>query len=200
VEGATDDPDVQQLRAQRARNFMAVLLLSQGVPMFAAGDEALRSQRGNNNAYCQDSDLSWFDWSFTPGARAMQRFTREMIALRHRHPSLRRTRFLDGPVDGQPAEVQWYGTDLKPPDWHDADARVLCFTLSGVTPSEPPLHVMINMASTGRLLPLPQIATRGWRRLFDTTLTAPDDAVPAGEPVLERKYWLGPHGIAVFEA
>ena len=200
VEGATDDPDVQQLRAQRARNFMAVLLLSQGVPMFAAGDEALRSQRGNNNAYCQDSDVSWFDWSFTPGARAMQRFTREMIALRHRHPSLRRTRFLDGPVDGQPAEVQWYGTDLKPPDWHDADARVLCFTLSGVTPSEPPLHVMINMASTGRLLPLPEIATRGWRRLFDTTLAAPDDAVPAGEPVLERKYWLGPHGIAVFEA
>jgi glycogen operon protein len=200
VEGATDDPDVQQLRAQRARNFMALLLLSQGVPMFAAGDEALRTQRGNNNAYCQDNDVSWFDWSFTPGARAMQRFTRELIALRRRHPSLRRTRFLDGPIDGEPAEIQWYGHDLKPPDWHDAEARVLCFTLAGLAPKEPALHVMINMASTGRLLQLPEVATRAWRRIADTTLAAPEDVVPEGEPVVDRHYWLGPHGIAVFEA
>ena len=200
VEGATDDPDVQQLRAQRARNFMAVLLLSQGVPMFTAGDEVLRTQRGNNNAYCQDSDVSWLDWSFTPGARAMQRFTRELIALRRRHPSLRRTRFLDGPVDGQQAEIQWYDRELATPNWQDAEACVLCFTLTGVAPNEPPLHVMINMASTGRLLQLPQVATREWRRIVDTTLIAPEDVVPAGLPVMERHYWLGPHGIAVFEA
>jgi len=72
----------QRLRAQRARNFVALLMLSQGVPMLVAGDEVLRSQRGNNNAYCQDNDLSWLDWSFAPGAREMLRFTRELVALR----------------------------------------------------------------------------------------------------------------------
>ena len=200
IEGDTEDADILQLRAQRARNFMAILLLSQGVPMFAAGDEALRTQGGNNNAYCQDNDTSWFDWSFTPAARAMQRFTRELIALRRRHPSLKRTRFLGGPEEGQLPEIQWYGETLETPNWRDPEARVLCFTLAGVTPDEPALHVMINMASTGRSLPLPQIATRGWRRVFDTTLVAPDDVVPAGVPVLTPLYRLGPHGIAVFEA
>jgi isoamylase len=200
IEGPTDDPEVLRLRAQRARNFMTVLLLSQGVPMLAAGDEVLRSQRGNNNAYCQDNDVSWLDWSFTPGARAMLRFTRELIALRKRHPSLKRARFLDGPLDGQPADIHWYGEDLKTPDWHDAEARVLCFTLAGLTPSDSLLHVMINMAPTVRLLPLPQIAKRAWRRIVDTTLLAPDDVVPAGLAVLAPLYRLGPHGIAVFEA
>ena len=199
LEGVTDDADIQRLRAQRARNFMAILLLSQGVPMLTAGDEVLRTQRGNNNAYCQDNDISWLDWSFAPAARAMQRFTRELIALRHRHPSLRRTRFLNGHAEGVRAEIQWYGESLEPPAWQDAAARVLCFTLNGATPNEPALHVMINMASTVRNLPLPDAAVRNWRRIADTTLVAPDDIVPAGVTVRGDRYRLGPHGIAVFE-
>ena len=199
IEGVTEDPEIQRLRAQRARNFMAVLLLSQGVPMFAAGDEVLRTQRGNNNAYCQDNDISWLDWSFSPEARAMLRFTREMIALRKRHPSLRRTRFLNGPVDGAPAEIHWYGEDLTPPDWHDDEACVLCFTLAGLTPEEPALHVMINMASTVCILPLPDVRVRQWRRVADTTLEAPDDITPTGVPVRGPYYTLNSHGIAVFE-
>jgi isoamylase len=199
LEGATDDDEIQALRAQRARNFMAILLLSQGVPMLTAGDEVLRTQRGNNNAYCQDNDISWLDWSFAPAARAMLRFTRELIALRHRHPSLRRTRFLNGHVEGMPAEIQWYGESLDPPAWNDPDARVLCFTLAGVTPQERALHVMINMASTVRTLPLPNPGARNWVRIADTTLTAPDDIVPAGVAVLSDRYALGPHGIAIFE-
>ena len=199
LEGVTDDADIQRLRAQRARNFMAILLLSQGVPMLTAGDEVLRTQRGNNNAYCQDNDISWLDWSFAPAARAMLRFTRELIALRQRHPSLRRTRFLNGHADGVRAEIQWYGESLEPPAWQDAAARVLCFTLNGATPHEPALHVMINMASTARNLPLPDAAVRNWRRIADTTLVAPDDIVPAGVTVRGDRYRLGPHGIAVFE-
>jgi isoamylase len=196
VEGATDNPDIQRLRTQRARNFVALLLVSQGVPMLLAGDEVLRSQRGNNNAYCQDNDISWMDWSFTPGAREMLRFTRELIALRKRHPSLRRTRFIEQGSD----EIRWYGEDLEPPSWNDAEARVLCFTLAGLTGDEPALHVMINMASTARMLPLPQVIPQQWRRLADTTLTAPDDATPAGVPMLGAQYRLLPHGIAIFEA
>jgi isoamylase len=196
IEGATDDPEILRLRSQRARNFMAVLLLSQGVPMLTAGDEVLRTQRGNNNAYCQDSDLSWLDWSFAPAARAMLRFTRELIALRKRHPCLRRARFLSGDAA---AEIEWYGERLEPPPWQDAGARVLCFTLHGLTPSEGALHVMINMEGTARTLPLPDTAARNWRRFADTTLVAPDDVMPAGVLARDDHYRLGPHGIAIFE-
>ena len=199
VEGDTDDSNVLRLRSQRARNFVAILLLSQGVPMLTAGDEVLRTQGGNNNAYCQDNALSWLDWSFPPAARAMLRFTRELIALRKRHASLRRTRFLNGDGQGQRAEIQWYGETLDPPAWQDAGARVLCFTLAGVGAREPALHVMINMASTARNLPLPDAAARHWRRFADTTLLAPDDVAPAGVAVHGTHYRLGPHGIAIFE-
>jgi glycogen operon protein len=199
LEGDTDDSVTLRLRAQRARNFMAVLLLSQGVPMFAAGDEVLRTQRGNNNAYCQDNDVSWLDWSLAPAARAMLRFTRELIALRKRHPSLRRTRFLNGVTEGVPSEIRWYGEQLETPNWEDLEARVLCFTLAGAEPPEPALHVMLNMASTVRNLPLPDPTVRNWRLIVDTTLVAPDDIVPAGVPVRGAFYPLGPNGVAIFE-
>jgi isoamylase len=199
LEGPTDDPEIQRLRNQRARNFMAVLMLSQGVPMVTAGDEVLRSQRGNNNAYCQDNDISWLDWSFTPAARAMLRFTRELIALRRRHPSVRRSRFLNGLTPGTPPEIHWYGEQLKPPAWDDPQARVLCFTLPGAEPSEKALHVMINMASTKRTLQLPGGPDRNWRRIADTTLVPPDDIVPTGIPVPDMFYILAAHGVAIFE-
>jgi isoamylase len=199
VEGPTDDAEILRLRAQRARNFIALLLLSQGVPMLTAGDEFLRTQRGNNNAYCQDNDVSWLDWSFAPAARAMLRFTRELIALRKRHPSLRRARFLNGHSGGRPAEIQWYGESLAAPDWEDPAARVLCFTLAGLTPQEPALHVMVNMAPTLRNLPLPDPAARNWRRIVDTAFDAPEDVVPSGVPVRGTHYIVAPHGIAVFE-
>ena len=93
VEGDTDDRAVLALRRRQAKNFMAILFLSQGVPMILAGDEVLRSQRGNNNAYCQDNEISWFDWRLVETNRDMLRFTRELIALRKRHPSLRRKAF-----------------------------------------------------------------------------------------------------------
>jgi glycogen operon protein len=196
VEGDTDDPQILRLRTQRARNFVAMLLVSQGVPMLLAGDETLRSQRGNNNAYCQDNDISWLDWSFTPGGREMLRFTRELIALRKRHPSLRRRRFIDPAGD----EIRWYGETLEVPDWNDREARVLCFTLAGLTKDEPALHVMINMASSQRTLPLPPVIPKQWHRLADTSLTAPDDATPNGVAQLGAQYKLHPHGIAIFEA
>jgi glycogen operon protein len=199
IEGETDDPEVLRRREQRARNFMAVLLLSQGVPMLTAGDEVLRTQGGNNNAYAQDNETSWLDWSFAPAARAMLRFTRELIALRKRHPSLRRTRFLVSAADSQSGDIHWYGETLETPRWSDPEARVLCFTLAGVTADEPALHVMMNMAPSVRNLPLPDAAVRNWRRIADTTLIAPDDIVPQGVQAPGKFYRLGPHGIAIFE-
>ncbi|HET8697863.1 MAG TPA: alpha-amylase family glycosyl hydrolase, partial [Gammaproteobacteria bacterium] len=195
-EGPTDDAAILRLREQRARNHLALLLLSQGVPMLLGGDEVLRSQLGNNNAYCQDNPLSWVDWSFSPAARAMLRFTRELIALRLRHPSLRRTRF----IDPESHDLRWCGENGEPPDWNDPEARVLCFTLAGLTPDEPALHVLTNMSKEPKLLPLPRVAPLEWRRLADTSLPPPADVTPAGEAVRGARYRLPSHAVAIFEA
>jgi glycogen operon protein len=202
VEGTTDDPYVLRLRAQRARNFHALLMLSQGVPMLLAGDEMLRTQQGNNNAYCQNNEISWVDWSLTDAARGMLRFTREMIALRKRHPALRRQRFIEPSRAGTEPEIRWYGAQGREPDWNDGAACVLCFTLAGLTRDEAPLHVMMNMAEEAMFLPLPDVAGRAWHRVVDTSrappddIVAPADAVPVGAP----RYELAAGAIAVFEA
>ena len=101
AEGETDDPNVNALRERQIKNFAAVLFLSQGVPMFVAGDEVGRTQRGNNNAYCQDNELSWFDWTLVESNAELFRFFKQMIALRRGHASLRRRSFFTG--GAQPA-------------------------------------------------------------------------------------------------
>jgi len=202
VEGPTDDPGVLKIRAQRARNFHALLMLSQGVPMLEAGDEVLRTQGGNNNAYCQDNEVSWIDWTPSEAGRRMLRFTREMIALRKRHPSLRRTRFMDAAAAGGDADIRWYGEHGKEPDWNDPSAAVLCFTLAGVAADEPPLHVMMNASDEAKVLPLPDCGSRVWHRVVDTSLAPPDDIVTPGAtaPVRAARYGLAADAVAVFEA
>src|SRR4029077_477420 len=96
VEGPTGNPEILGLRRRLARNLMATLMLSQGVPMLLAGDEFLRTQLGNNNAWCQDNDISWVDWSLAEKNKDFLRFVRELIWLRKRHPALRRRRFFTG--------------------------------------------------------------------------------------------------------
>jgi isoamylase len=202
VEGPTDDPVVLSLRARRARNFQALLMLSQGVPMLLAGDEVSRSQNGNNNAYCQDNEIGWLDWTLVERSADMLRFTREMIALRRRHPALRRARFIDpSPAGGDP-DLRWHGEDGGEPDWNDADARVLCFTLTGLAKSEPVLHVMMNMGPLVKPLPLPPVAGCRWHRVVDTSCEPPLDILAAGAPIADGQssYELAPFAVAVFEA
>ncbi len=202
AEGEVDDESVNALRGRRARNFVALLMLSQGVPMLQAGDEVLRTQRGNNNAYCQDNDIAWFDWSHVERHAGMLRFTAGMIALRRRHPSLRRTRFIqEKPSDGDVPGIVWYGDTLAPPDWDDPESRVLCFTVSGMQPDEPALHVMINVSDETRSLPLPPLAERDWCRIVDTSRPSPDDLIEpdAADVLAEATFELPPHAVAVFE-
>lgn len=220
AEGETDDAEVLRLRERRARNFIVILMVSQGVPMIRAGDEVLRSQRGNNNAYCQDNEVSWLDWSLEKASVDMLRFSREMIAFRKRHPNLRRRHFIQH-EDSPNGALQWSGVDSGPPDWHDPDARVLCFTLAGIEQNEPPIHVMINMSGETVSLPLPDLKEaerlearqhrrrgrrryfgRGrWRRIVDTSLNAPDDIVIQENAVRYRakRYPLAAMSIAIFE-
>ena len=138
VEGPTDDPVILDLRLRRAKNLMATLLLSQGVPMVLHGDEMGRTQDGNNNTYCQDNELTWVDWDLDARQQEMLRFTREMIALRHEHPIFRRRRFLQGVVrenaDSSLPDVEWIGTDGKPmgdEDWDEPENKCLVVFLNG---------------------------------------------------------------------
>jgi isoamylase len=122
VEGPTDDPEVNRLRRQQMRNFLATLLLSQGTPMLTAGDEFARTQRGNNNAYCQDNEISWVDWSLAEVNIAQVRFVQSLTALRRRYPILRRNRFLSTAVNEAIGvkEVTWInssGAEMREEDW-----------------------------------------------------------------------------------
>src|SRR6202008_4571312 len=96
VEGPTDAPEINNLRRRQIRNFIAILMLSQGTPMLLAGDEFRRTQRGNNNAYCQDNEISWFDWNIGEKGKSLVQFVRKLTNLRHEYPILRRNRFLTG--------------------------------------------------------------------------------------------------------
>jgi len=170
VEGPTDNQEIQALRQQQARNFLALLLLSQGVPMLLAGDELLRTKQGNNNTYCQDNALSWIDWRLADENRAMLEFTRAMIAFRHRHPTLRRDRFLSGQPEheGGLPDISWHGTKLDAPLWDDPGARVLAFTLAGLNADEPHLHVIMNMWKEPMEFALPPVPGRRWHSAIDT--------------------------------
>jgi glycogen operon protein len=112
VEGETDDADVLALRARQQRNFLTTLFLSQGVPMLLAGDELGRSQGGNNNAYCQDNEISWLDWDLDEADQQLHAFTRRLIEFRHDHPVVRRETFFGGEPDAQGLpDIWWFRPD-----------------------------------------------------------------------------------------
>jgi isoamylase len=129
AEGPTDDPTVLALRARQSRAMLATLLLSFGVPMLLGGDEMGRTQQGNNNAYCQDNQITWFDWS-APDTSLLA-FTRRLIALRLTHPVFRRSRFLAG---AEASELRWFtpaGNEMTAPDWADPNALAIALYLDG---------------------------------------------------------------------
>ncbi|HLU76853.1 MAG TPA: glycogen debranching protein GlgX [Burkholderiales bacterium] len=141
VEGPTDDPQINELRERQKRNMLATLFLSQGVPMLLAGDELCRTQGGNNNAYCQDNEISWQDWTATPERAQLYEFTRRMIAIRHAHPLLRRRDFFTGDAtNGHTGkDIVWLkpdGTEMTSEEWHQQFARCLGVYLSGQSMTE----------------------------------------------------------------
>jgi isoamylase len=149
VEGPTDDPEINRLRIRQQRNFLATLILSLGTPMILGGDEFGRTQNGNNNGWCQDNELSWFDWSLSPEQEELLAFTRRVIRLRVTHPAFRRTRFLRGSDPGQSGlpDVWWFrpdGRKMTRRDWERSDGHVLGVFLNGdelqeVTPDGAPV-------------------------------------------------------------
>ena len=138
VEGPTDDPEIVQARERQKRNFLATLLLSQGVPMICGGDEISRSQGGNNNAYCQDNEISWFDWNLDDAKRALLDFTTRLIELRKKHPNLRRRKFFQDRVVYHSAmrDIAWFrndGEEMTEEEWNTGWMRSLALLLNGTT-------------------------------------------------------------------
>jgi isoamylase len=136
AEGPTDDPGINALRARQQRNFLTTLILSQGTPMLLGGDEMARTQQGNNNGWCQDSEISWYDWDIDEAQREQQEFTKQLIRLRREHPVFRRRQFLHGIEEegsGLP-DVWWFRPDgqrMTKVDWDRADGHVLGMFLNG---------------------------------------------------------------------
>jgi isoamylase len=142
VEGPTSDADILDLRDRQRRNFLATLLFSQGVPMLLGGDELGRRQRGNNNAYCQDNEISWYDWDLASWQQDLLAFTRHLIKIRREQPVLRRRRFLQGSrlraIGAR--DIIWLradGGEMLQADWQDPNLHALGLILHGAGINEP---------------------------------------------------------------
>jgi glycogen operon protein len=181
VEGPTDDTEVLALRDRQMRNMLATLLLSQGVPMLLAGDEIARSQGGNNNAYCQDSEISWTDWTMTPARERLLDFTRRMIALRRDHPVFRRRHFFEGRTLRGDKDIAWLkpdGSEMTAEEWDHAFARSLGVWLGGSGIGEVDARgrpiadddflVLFNAHHESLAFTLPPFGGAGWTPLVDT--------------------------------
>jgi len=189
VEGPTDDPEIVELRERQKRNFLATLLLSQGTPMVLAGDEFGRTQQGNNNAYCQDNEISWVDWDHDKRGEALIRFTEKLTTLRRQYPVLRRSRFLTASWNEELGvkDSTWLtpdGDEMTAEHWQDPNAR--CFGLlldgraqvSGIPRrgSEATLLLVVNAHHDVVVFKLPEVTGgRDWVRLIDTNLPEEDD-------------------------
>jgi glycogen operon protein len=203
IEGPSKDPEIERLRRRQARNLLTTLLLSQGVPMLVAGDEFLRTQGGNNNAWCQDNAVSWVDWSLAETNADFLRFTQLLIALRRRHSALRRRAFFDSAKDNERPDIVWHGVTPGKPDF-SRTSRALAFSLDGTQTGREkdcdfyvacsawrePLNFMIPVAPNGR----------PWRRVIDTALLSPQDIVAEEDgPVVPKgaAYGVAPHSMIV---
>ena len=207
VEGPTDDPAVLELRHRQARNLLALLFLAQGVPMLLAGDELGRSQRGNNNAWCQDNEIGWLDWSREEASAGLRRFVRGLIAFRRAHPALRRTTFLDGVPRGprRRPDVAWHGLRLGQPDW-GPQARWLAMHLAGEHAPAPDgdLYLAANAGGASELFEVPAAPSgERWVRVVATWEPSPADLLAPGEeePVAEGEPLRLPgHSVALLRS
>jgi isoamylase len=186
AEGPTDDPEILQARARQQRNFLATLFLSQGVPMLLGGDEVGRTQQGNNNTYCQDNELAWYDWKIGAEQEDLLAFTRRLIRLRARHPVFRRQQFFRGEITDQAGrggmrDLDWMrpdGSQMTSEDWVQGHLQSLMFFLNGrAIPtrddrgravSDDSFLVLTTAAHEPVTFTVPRTYGRGWRVVLDT--------------------------------
>lgn len=196
TEGDTADAGIEAVRKTRIKNFLLTLLVSRGVPMLLGGDEFRRTQRGNNNAYCQDNETSWYDWSLLQRHGEIFRFTRGMIAFRRNHPVLSRESFYTD------ADIRWFGPQGDLPDWADPKSRQFACLVH--EDEQRALYLMFNSAEDAIDFSLPPSAqgTR-WYQAVDTAHDAPQDMFAAGDELRcadQQTYRLGSRASAILLA
>jgi isoamylase len=207
VEGPTTDKAILALRAQQKRNLMATLLLSAGVPMLSGGDEMCRTQRGNNNAYCQDNDISWTNWELGPEEAAFLDFTRRLVHLRQSEPVLQRRRFFQGRAIRGVKDIMWVdpsGKEMTDDSWNSPLIRSLGVVYSGEGTGEvdergqsitgDTLLVLMNAHHEAVLFKLPPLTVGVWQRIVDTT----NPKLPEAPQPADATYELRGQSLAVF--
>jgi isoamylase len=200
IEGPTDDAAIVALRKRQMRNFLATLFLSQGVPMLQAGDEFARTQRGNNNAYCQDNEISWVDWRLRSANYDLLEFVRSLARLRRLHVEFRRETFLKGAASRAGVkDVTWLnvrGTEMTQSEWQDSELRTLGMWFGEHTGSAEHLLLLVNSAGSEQSFGLPAAPADGpWICLFDTA----SEDVGARSLGPARSYALKAHSVALLE-
>jgi glycogen operon protein len=211
VEGPTDDPEIRKLRLRMQRNQLSTLFLSQGVPMLTMGDEYGRTQQGNNNAYCQDNEISWFDWNWTKEQQGLYEFTRHLIELRRDNPVFHRRRFFSGRKiqDSSIGDILWLnpsGHEMTDKNWSDGNQRSLGMILNGEGMEEYDERgrrikddiflVILNAYWEGVTFTLPGVREyTEWEMLVDThTSEVPVDATFTAN----EDFILGPRSLYLF--
>jgi glycogen operon protein len=193
VEGATEGPHVEGRRIRQIKNFIATLFLSRGVPLFLGGDEFRRTQQGNNNAFCQDNETSWYDWKLMGRNREIFRFTQGMIAFRKKNSVLREVRFYTE------ADIAWFSPAGSVPDWDHAGHSLAC-----LIHGSPALFLMFHAADNECRFVLPSApAGAKWHGAIDTSRPGPEDVYPGGleKPVEDQEgYTLPGRSLAVLLA
>ena len=184
MEGPTEDEAIQTLRERQIKNVLATLLLSQGTPMLLAGDELGRTQRGNNNAYCLDSEISWLDWNIEKRGRSMIQFVQQLIRLRHNYLILRRSRFLTGDYNEELGvkDLTWInasGAEMRVEEWNDSNMHCFSMLMDGrAQPTgisrrgeDATLLMVLNAYNDLVKFTLPEtVGGREWSLLVDTNL------------------------------
>jgi isoamylase len=186
VEGSTDDPKIEQFRLRQMKNFMTILFMSQGTPMILMGDEVRRTQRGNNNAYCQDNEISWFDWDLVKQNNDMFRFTTGLIRFVQNTQLFKLDNMLKTSYHTRSAHIIWHGVKLGKPDLSHF-SHTLAFTLNYPKAQES-LHVMLNAFREPLDFEVPLLHHDSqWVRIVDTSLPSPHDfCYPDEAPVVDR--------------
>ena len=187
-EGPTNNPAIEKVRLRQMRNFICTLMISLGTPMILGGDELGRTQRGNNNAYCQDNEISWYDWSLLNQNRDFFRFVQEMLAFRMRHPVFLRPEFFSG-IDGNYnaiPDITWFDEFGNNPDWGKIDKR-LAYRLDGskadtfADRDDNDFYIMFNAGKDECLFTIAEAPSgKKWYRVADTSLESPEDIVNPG--------------------
>jgi glycogen operon protein len=200
AEGPTDDPMVEALRNRQVKNFFALVLLAVGTPMLLMGDEVRRSQSGNNNAYCQDSDISWFDWSLLERHRDIHRFVQALNRFRQRRDVVVEENALSLNQLLRRARIECHGVVLKRPDWSH-HSHSLAFTLRSLR-ARFLLHGMLNAYWEPLTFELPPVLAegqQGWRRCIDTALESPNDICPwdTAPVVTQPTYMAQPRSVVL---